>query len=102
MASLLFFWRLESSLPNDSPVFILGNAVITSKAADSQFRSGENEHKSPLPSPLWWICLRWQPVGAWAPFPKLLLLPDLTMEFLAASLKVYVLTYIHQEFCLFF
>ena len=44
-------------------MFILGGAVIISKAAESRFRSGENKFRLCFPYLHWWLCLRLQLVG---------------------------------------
>lgn len=45
--SLLSPWCFENPVPNQSLMFILGNAVIISKAAESWFKAGENRVYTP-------------------------------------------------------
>jgi len=51
-ASLVSPWCLENSIPNHSPMFTLGNAIIVSKAAESWFKTDENRMYAPQPPPV--------------------------------------------------
>lgn len=68
-----FPWGLENSIPRSGPMFVLGNAILISRAAESRFKAGENGMYTPQPPP---VTSSWCATRVAQPhFQKSLLLP---------------------------